>query len=154
MERAAERWGGAVVLAAGMLALAGCRGEEVGRVKLAKPGDAADTTWKAGGAETVQLWSDYEGEWSNGKTPGLDYTVELLEGTTVVANASCQTGTCTTSVCSSTVSVNNKTSGACECKMSCTLAAPKAGTYTVKAKVADPGGHMSSSKNVSLVLRK
>ncbi len=133
---------------------AGCRGEEVARVKLAKPGDTAQATWKAGGAETVQLWSDYEGAWTGGDAPGLDYTVELYEGTTVVQSQSCQTGSCTTKVCSNTTNVNGKHSGSCECKMSCTLAAPKAGTYTVKAKVADPGGHMSSSKNVSLVLRK
>lgn len=145
--------GVAVVVVAGLLA-AGCRGEEVARVKLAKPGDAAATTWKASGAETVQLWSDFEGDWTGGKNPGLDYMVELVEGTTVVATKSCQTGTCTSSVCSNTLSVNGRTSGACECKMACTLDAPKAGTYTVKAKVSDPAGHMTASKNVSLVLRK
>ena len=92
--------GVALVVVAGLCA-SGCRGEEVARVKLMKPGDAADATWKAGGAESVQLWSDYEGDWTGGKNPGLDYMVELVEGATVLATKSCQTGSCTASVCSS-----------------------------------------------------
>jgi hypothetical protein len=146
--------GVAAVVMVAALVLAGCRGEEVARVKLTKPGDSADTTWKAAGAESVQLWADYAGDWTGGKNPGLDYMVELVEGTTVVQTKSCQTGSCTASVCGNTLTVGNKTSGDCECKMACTLDAPKAGTYTVKAKVSDPAGHMTASKNVSLVLRK
>ena len=142
------------MLAAGALTLAGCRGEELTRVQLAKAGDSGQATWKTDGAVTAQVWSDYEGDWTGGDKPGLDYGIELLDGATVIQTQSCQTGTCGTSVCRSTTRINDKHSGACECKMSCALAAPKAGTYTVKATVNDPGGHFTAPKNLSLVLRK
>lgn len=127
----------------------GCRGEEVARVKLSAPGDSADTTWKGG---PVKVWADFKGEWTGSdKNPGLEFAVEVKDGSTAVASATCATSTCSSSVCSNTTNINGKISGDCECLMSCTLDVPEGKDYTLSAKVSGSGG---TFENASLVLRK
>ena len=141
-------------LLAGVIALAGCRGEELARVSVTAVGAQAEATWTSDGSEAV-LWADYAGEWTgSGDDPGLSFEVELLEGGASIAKQECQTGTCSSRICSSTVTIGNQTKGSCECKMDCRLAPPKAGTYVVRATARDHGGHLKSAKNLALVLRK
>lgn len=127
----------------------GCRGEEVARVKLSAKGDSGDASWKGG---KVKVWADYQGEWKGGqKNPGLEYAVEVKEGSTSVATATCKTSTCSSSVCSSTTQINDEVKGNCECLMDCTIDVPEGKDYTVSAKLTDAKGDF---KNASLVLRK
>jgi hypothetical protein len=111
--------------------------------------------WNASGEVTAQLWSDYEGKWTGSKDdPGLVYDVELFDGAASLAKTQCSTSTCNSRVCSSTVSINNSHSGSCECKMSCTLKAPKKGAFTVRATVQNPSRTFTEPKNLSLVVRQ
>jgi hypothetical protein len=132
-----------------MVAVAGCRGEEVARVKLSKPGDSGDASWDG---KPVKVWADYQGKWKGDKTrPGLTYDVEVVEGGAVVKSTTCDTSTCSTSVCKNTVSMGGETEGNCECLMTCTLDVPAGKSYTVRAKVNGAGG---TFENASLVLRQ
>ncbi len=132
-----------------VLCATACRGEEVARVKLDEPGESGDTTWKGG---PVKVWADFKGEWTGSKNdPGLKYSVEVKEGSKSVASVECSTSTCTSSVCGSTTTVNNKVSGNCECLMTCKLDVPEGKEYTLSAKVSGGGG---TFENASLVLRK
>lgn len=152
MWRSVARWAGLVGLVGVAL---GCRGEELARIALVKPGDTAQVTWTTSGATIAVVWSDFEGKWTGHEDdPGLVYDLELFEGATSVQKLACATSTCTSRVCSSTVSINGRHSGACECKTSCTIAAPKAATYTLRATVNAPGGTFTDAKNAALVLRK
>ena len=132
------------------LVLTACRGEEVARIKLSKPGDSGEASWKGG---AVKVWADYKGNWSGSskKDPGFTYDVEVKEGTTVVATVECKTSTCSSSVCSNTTTINNNISADCECLMSCTLDVPPGKDYTLSVKVSGDRGEF---ENASLVLRK
>jgi hypothetical protein len=142
--------GGAKSFSAAFLLLSACRGEEVARVKLSKPGDSGDVSWKGG---PVKVWADYKGKWSGAseKDPGFTYEVEVKEGTKSVTKVECKTATCSSSVCSNTTQVNNNISANCECLMSCTLDAPEGKDYTLTVKVSGDKGEF---ENASLVLRK
>lgn len=130
-------------------ALVGCRGEEIARVKLTKPGDSGDASWDG---KPAKVWADYTGKWKGDKTrPGLTYDVEIVEGGAVVKSTTCDTSTCSTSVCKNTVSMGGDTEGNCECLMTCTLDVPAGKSYTVRAKVNGTGG---TFENASLVLRQ
>jgi len=132
---------------------AGCRGEELARVKLVKNGDEAETSWTTNGTTKAKVWAEYNGKWTGGKTPSIVYEVELLDGDKSIGKTECKTSTCSARVCSNEVTVNGNGSGDCECQTSCTLEAPKDGTYTVKATVKDASA-MTEAKDLSIIIRK
>jgi hypothetical protein len=136
-----------------LLLLVGCRGEEVARVKLTKNGDEAEASWTTNGTTKAKVWAEYNGKWTGGRTPSIVYEVELLDGDKSIGKTECKTSTCSTRVCSNEVTVNGNGSGDCECLTSCTLEAPKDGTYTVKATVKDASA-MTEAKDLSIIIRK
>ena len=145
-----RRMNGDKSFAVAFLLLAACRGEEVARVKLAKPGDSGEVSWKGGPAK---VWADYKGSWSgsNEKDPGFTYDIEVKEGTKTVTTLECKTATCSSSVCSNTTKLNNNISANCECLMGCALDVPEGKDYTLSVKVSGDRGEF---ENASLVLRK
>ena len=147
-----------------LLASSACRGNELARISLAKPGESGTTSWQPSSAATARVWADYEGTWNgvgnNGKNgvtprinPGLSYDVELLEGTTVLSKQTCQTSTCGGSVCKNLEVTKGRTRGSCECQMTCRVVAPRAGTFTLRASVADAGGQIDGVR-AALVFRE
>ncbi len=147
-----------------LLGSSGCRGNELARIPLTKPGESGNASWQPSSAATARVWADYEGTWNGvvnlskgGVTakidPGLSYDVELLEGTTVLSRQTCQTATCGSSVCGRFDVVKGRTRGSCECQMTCKVVAPRAGTYTLRASVADAGGKIDGAR-AAIVLRK
>jgi hypothetical protein len=156
----AARW--AVVSLA--LTLAACRGEEVARVSLTGPGQTSTATWKTSGAAKGEVWIDFDGEWTetprshrhkgpiHENDPGLTYAVEVLEGATPVQKLTCESWTCQTRICGSTVRINNRHDSDCECKTDCVVELPRAGTFTVRATVTATGDF--KGKNASLVIRQ
>lgn len=146
----AARWAAAAVV---VLALAGCRGEELARVKLTSPGQTGTAAWKTTGPANGEVWIDFDGEWTGHEDdPGLAYTLEVLEGATPVQTLACTTSSCRTRVCGTTVSINNRHDSDCECKTDCAVALPKAGTFTLRATVTAVGDF--HGKNASLVVRQ
>jgi len=101
------------------------------------------------------VWVDYEGSWSGHEDdPDLAYAIQILEGTTTsVQTLSCATASCNTHVCGSSVSIGNRRTSDCECKTSCTVELPRAGTFTVRATVTNPRGSFTGT-NASLVFRQ
>ncbi len=148
-----------------LLGSSACRGKDLARIPLTKPGDSGSVSWQPSSATTARVWADYEGTWNGvvnlskgGVTskisPGLSYDVELLEGTTVLSKQTCQTATCGSSVCGRLAVVEGRrTSGACECLMTCKVSAPRAGTYTLRASVADAVGGIDAVR-AALVFRE
>ncbi len=135
------------------VAAAGCRGEEKARVTLTAPGQTSTATWKTAGAASTEVWVDFDGEWTGHENdPGLSYTVELLEGATSLQTLACGTASCGTLVCGTTVSIGNRQDSDCECKTSCVVTVPRAGTFTLRASVTASGDFRG--KNASLVLRQ
>ena len=137
----------------GSITLAGCRGEEMTRVKLTKAGDAGEAKWAVSGTKSAKVWAEYNGSWTGGDTPSVTYELELFDGDKSVSKTDCSTDSCTSKVCSNKVVVNGNGSGDCECETKCKLEAPADGTFTVKARVKDASA-MKESKDLSLILRK
>lgn len=135
-------------------AAGGCRGEERARVALTGPAQTATTTWTPSGASRSTVWIDYDGEWTGHEDdPGLVYLVEIVDGATAIQSLTCATSSCRTHVCGTTVQIGNRNDSDCECKTDCVVEIPRAGTFTVRATVTNPGGDFVG-KNASLVLRE
>lgn len=142
-----------VVIALG-LAGGGCRGEERARVALTGPGQTASTVWTAADAAASTVWIDYDGAWTGHEDdPALVYAVEVADGATVVQSLTCSTSSCRTHVCGTTIQMGSRNDSDCECKTDCVVKVPRAGSFTVRATVTNPGGDFVG-KNASLVLRQ
>lgn len=141
----------AVVLALGATA---CRGDERARVALTGPGQTGSAAWTTTDAAASTVWIDYDGAWTGHEDdPVLVYAVEVTDGAAVVQSLTCATSSCRTRVCGTTIQMGNRNDSDCECKTDCVVKVPRAGAYTVRATVTNPGGDFVG-KNASLVLRE
>jgi len=145
MNRRPVRW---LLLA---LALAAC-GKEKGRVPFTADGTATATAALEAG--DVALWTDIDVEYEG--SAAMTYTVDLEQGGTVVATATCNPlGHLSVKTAWVETNLGSSHSRSGNGKMGCTARVPAAGTTTVKATLSIPSRPPTFTlKKADLVLKQ
>lgn len=127
-----------------LVPILGC-GKELGRVPFTKEGTGSTTVALKPGE--VAFWTDIDIEWQGAAT--LDYEVELLQGGTKVASATCNPlGNLSVKTTWVETNIHDEHSRSGNGKLDCSVTLPSGGTTTVNATLA------FGSKGKSVTLKK
>ena len=134
------------------LAATGCRGKMIATAELHGAG-TADAHFKSTGGPLV-LWADTDGKWRGGRRSHLPahYEIDVRASGKHVGHVSCDTQNASTSVCGSTVAINDLHSGDCEVKLTCALPTIPAGDATLHV-TATLGANAMEVRKMSINVR-
>ncbi len=140
----------AVLVAA---SITGCRGKVLAKAELHNPG-MAEATFQSTGKK-VTLWADTVGEWTGDSESRLEvsYDIDVIVNGVSSGHVACSTTESSSSVCSSSVTINESHKAKCERKLQCELPPIPAGANVVLRVTGRTGPNVKSVEEMSLNVR-